>query len=306
MGFTRDLPELNGKRIRFGRSRRMPHRSGQTESSEMTSIPTEHSRLPLARDVSQIYFETTEVFHIDVPDSNKPADTVKLLLVDDRGVRIAMHKFGRGGFIILSDSSFLANGQIGKSDNSVLAANLVCYALARARGTKVVFDEYHLGSGHHTGGFSVLSKLLFTTPAGWAVLSLSVAGVLYLIYKGRRFGSRRDLEKKQRRSKLDYIYSVGATYRAAGANRLALELVHHWLKRRITGLTGLAHDAPNGTIATELCRRTGADGRQYKNILDRCDRLLARTRLSERDLLLATKQLARIEMEVFNEHRNGK
>jgi hypothetical protein len=188
----------------------------------------------------------------------------------------------------------------------VLAANLVCFALSKAGGTNVVFDEYHQGSGHHTSGFSVLGKLLFTTPAGWAVLSLTVAGVLYLMYKGRRFGSRRDIERKQRRSKLDYIYGVGATYRAAGAHRLVLELVYDWLKRKLTGLTGLAHNATNETIATELSRRTNTDGRQYKEVLDRCDRLLARKKLSERNLLLATKQLARIEMEVFNEHRSRK
>lgn len=306
MGLARDLRALSKKRIRSSRSRRVTGRSDPTESSGPTFIPVKYSRLPLARDVSQIHFETTEVLHSDVPDSNKPDDTVEPLLADKYGVRIAMHKFGRGLFILLSDSSFLANGQIGKSDNSILATNLVCYARSNARGREVVFDEYHQGSGHHAGGFSVLSKLLFTTPAGWAVLSLTVAGVLYLIYKGRRFGSRRDIERKQRRSKLDYIYSVGATYRAASANRLTLELVHNWLKRKMTDLTGLAHNAPNGIIAAALSRRTGAESERYKEVLDRCDRLLARTRLSQRDLLLAMKQLTRIELEVFHEHRSRK
>jgi hypothetical protein len=206
--------------------------------------------------------------------------------------------------IVLSDSSFLANGQIGKSDNSVLAVNLVSYALSKAGGSKVVFDEYHLGYGHHESGLDVMGVLLFTTAAGWAVLSLTAAGVLYLIHKGRRFGFRRDLERKQRRSKLEYIYGVGATYRAAGANRLTLELIVFWLKRKLTNLVGLPQNASNGVIAAALSRRTGVDPRQYKGIFDKCDRLLARARLSERHLLLTMKQLAQIETEVFNEHRN--
>lgn len=306
MAFAHDLRALGGDRIRYGRFQPVRRHSDQTELSETTSIPVEHHHLPLARDVSTTHFETSDIIHIDVTDSNTPSRTVEPLLTDDRGVRIATHKFGRGCFILLSDSSFLANEHIGKNDNSIVATNLVSYALSKAGGANVVFDEYHLGSGRHTGGFSVLSTLLFTTSAGWTVLSLTVAGVFYLLYKGRRFGSRQDIERKQRRSKLDYIYSVGATYRAAGANRLALELVYHWLKDKLTNLTGLAHNVPNKTLATELSRRTDMDSRQYQEILDNCDKLLARTRLSQRDLLLAAKQLSRIEMEVLNEHRSRK
>lgn len=302
----RSLRSLSRNSIRFRRFGPTQQRTNQIESSELTSIPVEHNRLPLARDVSKISFDTSDVLRNDVVDSNKPRSGIEPLFVDDLGVRIATQKFGRGRFIVLSDSSFLVNGKIGKNDNSILATNLVCYALSKARGTKVVFDEYHQDSSHHVGGFNVLGKSLFTTPAGWAVLSLTVAGVFYLIYKGRRFGSRRDIKKKQLRSKLDYVYSVGATYRAAGANRLVLELVHDWLKRKMTSLTGLVHNASNETTAAELSRRTDADRRQCKEVLDRCDRLLARKRLSQRDLLLAMKQLARIEMEVFNEYRSRK
>ena len=62
--------------------------------------------------------------------------------------------------------------------------------------------------------------------------------VLFMIYKGRRFGIRRGLERERRRSKLEYIYAVGATYRSAKANRLTLELILQWLKRKIINLTG--------------------------------------------------------------------
>jgi hypothetical protein len=138
------------------------------------------------------------------------------------------------------------------------------------------------------------------------VLCLTVAGVLLMVYKGRRFGLRRGLEAKQRRSKLEYIYGVGSTYHSAGANRLTLKLLFASLKRKTTGLAGLAHNASNRAIAVELSRRIGADPGHYQDVLDRCDGLLAQARLSERHLLLAMKQLAQIEMEIFNEHRNRK
>jgi hypothetical protein len=304
-GFTRELQALGMNNNRIGRYRSGSLRPGTSRSSE-TSIPAAYQNFPLARDISKIYFETSEIINIDLRDPNEYNNAVEPLLADDHGTRILSYKIGQGRFIILSDSSFMANGQIGKGDNSVLAANLVSYALSKARGDKAVFDEYHLGAGYHESGFSVLSKLLFTTTAGWTVLSLTAAGVLYLIYKGRRFGSRRDLEKKQRRSKLEYIYGVGATYRSAGANRLTLELIFIWLKRKAIGLLGLAHNASNRIIAEELSRRTGAESRKYKEVLDKCDEMLSKATLSERQLLLTIKQLAQIETEVFNEHRNRK
>jgi len=290
-------------------SRNSPFRRSKTDrskSSEITSIPPDRRSLPLARDIRDVSFKTSKVFSADFSDIDNTGGAVEFLLLDDRGVRIGMQELGRGRLIILSDSSFLANGQIGESDNSVLAANLVAYALSKARGNRVVFDEYHLGYGYHETGFGVLSKLLFSSPAGWAVLSLTAAGVLFMVQKGRRFGFRRSLETKHRRSKLEYIYGVGSTYRSAGATRLTLRIVFTWLKRRATGLVGLAQNASNRAIATELSRRTGADPRQYQEVLDRCDRLLAGAGLSERRLLLTMKQLAQIEMEIFNEHRNRK
>ncbi|MCP4261899.1 MAG: hypothetical protein GY774_31010 [Planctomycetes bacterium] len=284
----------------------MPKKNTRSRLSQTTLIPTERQSLPLARDILEVQFETFYTFDAATLDPNHTRGAFEPLLIDNCGIRIVMHELGHGRIIILSDSSFLANGQIGKSDNSVLAVNLVSYALSKARGNKVVFDEYHLGFGYHQTGFRVLAKMLFSTAAGWTVLSLTVAGVLYIIYKGRRFGIRRNLARKYRRSKLEYIYAVGSTYRSAGADRLTLKLIVNWLKHKVTNLTGLAQNAPNRTIAAELSRRSGVDQLKYEDIFDRCDMLIAQERLSQRQMLLIIKELARIEMEVFNEHRSRK
>lgn len=278
--------------------------SQKTKTLQSTSIPVENNSLPLARDLSRIYFETSEVFDVNIINSNHGKIAIDPLLFDSCGLRIVKHKLGKGHLIILSDSSFLANGKIGKGDNSVLAVNLVSYALSRAKDKRVVFDEYHFGYGYHEAGLKVLSKMLFTTAAGWTVLSLTFAGVLFMIYKGKQFGFRRDLEKNRRRSKLEYIHAVGSTYRSAGANLLTLEIIFKWLKNKATNLTNLAENASNGAIATELSRRSGGNRDRYKEVLNRCDKQLSKASLSERGLLLTIKQLAQIEKEVFNEYRN--
>ena len=129
-------------------------------------------------------------------------------------MRIAQGKVGRGRLILLSDSSFLANVNIARGDNAVLAANLVSCARAEAGGPKVVFNEFHFGSGGFGQGLGVLAGMLFTTSPGWAVLALTAAGILCLFYKGRQFGPRRGFGQQRRRSKLEYVRAVGATYRA--------------------------------------------------------------------------------------------
>jgi len=287
----------------YYRSRR---RTTQSIPHKGTFIPSEKKDMPLARDVSNVFFDTFEFFDTDVINNDDPNSGFTPLLTDSAGLRVVSQKSGRGHVIVLSDSSFLANGRIGRQDNSVLAVNLVSYALSLAKGKAVAFDEYHLGYGRHETGFGILGKMTVSTPAGWAVMSLAAAGVLFLVYKGRRFGIRRGLENHRRRSKLEYIYAVGSTYRSAGANRLTLKIILNWFKHRAIGLAGLAPNASNSAIAAALTGPGGSDLQKYKTILDRCDILLTQNSLSQHQLLLTLKQLGQIELEVFNERRSRK
>lgn len=284
----------------------VPTRYVRSKRAKLTSIPDAFKNLPLAQDVAEVYFKTAEIFDINSFDSNQPTTTIEPLLTDSCGMRVGEYVLQQGRIIILSDSSFLANGPIGRGDNSVLAVNLVSYALSHSKANKVVFDEYHFGYGSQKTGFTLLSQMLFTTTTGWAILSLTAAGILFLFYKGRQFGPRRGLEREHSRSKLEYIYAVGSTYRAAGANRITLELILNWFKRKATNLTGLARNVPNGTIAVELARRSGTDTTKYKSVLDKCDKLLAQKKISERQLALIIGQLRQIEKEIFNGHKARK
>jgi len=261
---------------------------------------------PLARDVLNTYFRTKDVVTKDRRDPCNPPDSPMTLFADSHGVRIAEHPMNRGRLILLSDSSFLANGNISRGDNAVLAANLVSYAQAASNGGKVLFDEYHFGYRGYNQGLGVLAGLLFTTSAGWTVLTLTAAGLLFLLYKGRQFGPRHGLGKQRRRSKMEHVYAVGATYRSAGAHQLALRLIYTWFRQRVTEQTGLAAGTPNHAAAEALTRHPGADVKKYQHALDECDRLLSRTKVTQRQFTSAVEQLARIEKETLNGSGDGK
>lgn len=277
------------------------------ESRSSTAGSATPRTLPLTRDVSRVSFDTNDIFALRLPDERTPGKAAEPLFEDGRGVRIAEHRVGRGRLILLSDSSFLANEHIGTDDNSVLAVNLASYAMLRSGGGKVLFDEYHFGFEGGSPGFRLLAGLLFTTSAGWAVLTLTVTGILFLLYKGRQFGPRRDLSKqRRRRSKMEFVHAVGATYRSAGAHRLTLRLIYNWFRHRVAGRTGVAPTAANGLLAQELARRSGGSPDDVQRALDGCDALLARPTVSQHQLTAAIARLAQIEKEALDGLGNGK
>ncbi len=123
--------------------------------------------------------------------------------------------------------------------------------------------------------------------------------------KGRQFGPRRGFGQQRRRSKLEYVRAVGATYRAAGAHHLTLRLIYTWFRQQVMHQTGLTAGTPNHLVAQELARRGRSSPADYQRILDACDRALSQSTISQRQLTTAVAQLARIEKEILHGSGNG-
>lgn len=262
-------------------------------------IPESAGDLPLARGVKQLGWLNDRT--IDLEES----DAFDALLEDSTGVRVAERDFGRGKAILLADSSFLTNGMIGKHDNAVLATNLVRYSLSQARGERLAYDEYHLGFGHYESGMEALSNMMVTTSPGWAVLALTVAGLLFLLYKGRRFGTRREPGRVRRRSKMEFVQAVGASFRSAGAYRLVWKLIYGDWKRNASRELGLPVTAPAGDLGARLARRSGKAAGAYQNFLTACEQGTQGT-LTSRRLADLIDGLAKLEREALNGNRERK
>ncbi len=303
-GLSPALNRMPNASLRYRRFAQSRTKAGRSRGARDREVPGDRRDWPLACDVSTVALVDNDVFGEDVLDPNVASPPV-CLFADDQGVRIIEHRLGRGRVIVLADSSFLANGRIVQADNNMLAVNLAAYALAQSECDTIVFDEYHFGYGSGHGGFNILGGMLLTTSAGWAVLSLTVAGILFLLYKGRQFGPRRGLAKERRRSKSEYVGAVGATFRAAGAHRLTLDLIGSWFRQRLASAVALSPNVSNDALADVLAQRRGVDRSQCHRALEECDRLLARPKISERQLRAAVAQLAEIEKEIGNGSGNG-
>ncbi len=265
-----------------------------------TTIPAESEARALARDVERVHFRTSNSFVL--PDSVPEGDSDRLepLLVDSEGVRITARRVGMGQVIILTDSSFFANGWLGGADNAILAVNLAAYALHKSQGRALAFDEYHFAHGSRRTGWTAMTGLLFTTSAGWAALCITAAGILFLIYRGRRFGSRRAPQQVRRRSKLEYVYAVGATFRAVGANCTALRLIFSWFKGRCAEQVALPESVSGRDLAGRLAWRTGKAAGRYEQVFETCEAALAEGGLTRRRFYALLDELLKIEREIFD------
>jgi hypothetical protein len=283
----------------FGYPAGMPRHYGD-DALSTKPVPPSLADLPLARDVERIVFADSDTLYVPDGTEVKRRETDTDLFADSSGLRIATRQVGEGRTIALADTSFLSNRLLGQGDNCVLAANVVAYALDEARGGRVAYDEYHMGFGDHATSWSTLWAALFQNSAGWAVLTAAGAGACYLIYKGRRFGTRRAPQRTRRRSKLEYVHSVGATYRAAGAHGLAFRILFGWFRSRCAELTGLPETAGSSLIAAHLARRTGKPQAGYENAFEAYEKALAMQKLSDRRLTALLQHMANMEREIFD------
>jgi len=258
----------------------------------------------LARDVKRTQFAGTDG-HLSIfnaPDLPGIGPFTPLL-GDTGGVRIAAWRLGKGNIILLGDGSFLSNDLLGKADNAVAAANLAEYALQPTGGRRVAFDEYHLG--HSRTKSAVLGRMLLGTYPGAAVLCATAAGILYLLYRGRRLGTRRPPPPSHRRSKLEFVHAVGATYRAAGANKLTFGILYNAFRGRVTARVRLPENAKAEQLAARLAEQTGSPPEQYTHTLTRCEQALGASRLSGRALSGLLNEIAVMEWEVFHGDRGS-
>ncbi len=280
---------------------------GPSVSVRQSELPAESQAQPLTCDVKKVFFNTSASLdplenriQPSEPriDDSQQTPAPRVLFSDQVGPRIVEFPLDQGRLIVFADSSFLANGFIAKADNAILAVNLACYAQAHARSPRFAFDEYHMGFGRHQTGWDAFTYMLTHTSPGRAWLVASFAGILFLIYKGRRLGSRRPPPPSRRRSKTEYVHAVGSTYRVAGVRRLTLDLIFRAFVRQVVGQVGLPASASFPVIAEALARRCGGNARQYVALFDACAAASQGPPLPVRRFGILLNQLAQLENEL--------
>lgn len=249
----------------------------------------------LSRGVDRLYVR---------PGASRGSPEGRVLLALEGKALIEQIPRGYGHVIVLYDVSMLANTRIDRGDNAIAAANLAAWLREASRGSRLVFEEYHYRPGR--GGWWQVLSTVMSRPPGWAIAVLTVAGLLWLINRGRKFGYRRSRAKRMWQTQTGYARHVGATYREAGANRLTLSLLLQWLRAKLCRGVGRDINVTDEELAGALERAASIPAQRSMAVFSEAQAALREDRVSAKTLKRVVDALAELEREIADERIRGR
>ena len=201
---------------------------------------------------------------------------------------------GRGRLIAIADSGLFSNENLGKSENSVLLANLLAH-YARS-GAPILFDEYHHGDAAGDPNGSLWD--VFGRPLQLALIQLFLASICLLFLLGGRFGPPVPLNRAVARNSAEYVVSVASLYRRAEASGTALETLYRQFLRDICGRLALPPDVNLERLAEVAAQRGQVNKERLRRLLATCEMRLDGGKLTEAELLDLTRQMESIRKEI--------
>ena len=181
---------------------------------------------------------------------------------------------GGGRLLVIADASYLTNETLRETQ----AGEVLLPLLLAERPTRLVVDEYDHGFGAHPSLLGATWAWVRRTPAGWAMLHLSLAGLVALVVIGIRFGPALNIIERRRRSPLEHLDALAVGLERATASETAVGLIAGGLQRRL-GRLGVRRRVDGGArewlAALALSARTprakAAVGRLAESVSNRGD-----------------------------------
>lgn len=149
--------------------------------------------------------------------------------VDGRSVAWRMHFGGGGRAIVLADSRYVSNRDLRETDAGVVVLPWVI----EPPPSVVLVDEYHQGFGRRGSIFAAAWRWARSSPLGWAMLQLAVAGLAGLAVASVRFGPAIKLGERRRRSPVEHLDALAVGLERAEAGGTAIQLMVSGLRRRL-------------------------------------------------------------------------
>jgi hypothetical protein len=167
------------------------------------------------------------------------------LLAGSHGIGVAAAREGRGRVLLVADPSPLRNQYLARADNAALAVDL-----AGSPKRPVQFVETIHGYGRESG----LSAL----PSRWktALILLALAGVVFLLARGKRFGPPEKRDRKLPPPRGAYADALAATLAKTKDRDVAIEPIHAAARRQVAHRSGLGPD-PSSDALEGAARRLG-------------------------------------------------
>ena len=175
--------------------------------------------------------------------------------------------------------------------------DLLLNSLQLQRGDRIVWDEsLHRASAAAWDPFS--DRIVLALLA-----QLLLMGLLLVLARGRRSGPLRPLPVMTRRSPMEFIRSLGALYRASGANDVPVVIAYERFRARLVQHYGIAgaQTIDAATLAATLAERFHLDGASLQRDLEACEEASRISELRPRQALTLVKTLARWQEHIMQD-----
>jgi hypothetical protein len=207
------------------------------------------------------------------------------------GSLLVDYAYGRGRIVVLSDPFIVSNAGINRSDNLLLAANVVA---GDGSGT-IAFDEFHQGFG---ASRNQLLAYFAGTPILWLFAQAAFIAAAIVWTRGRRFARPLPAPHVDRRSKLEFVASMAELQLRARAYDLAVENIYGRTRRALARYAGAAPDAAPSVLAARVAARSGRDAGPLEALLRECEDAMAGAPLTARRALSLVTRLRELEREL--------
>lgn len=206
--------------------------------------------------------------------------------VDDRGQPVvALTRYGKGAFVLVSSGWLFSNKGLGEADNLAFVLNVVYAAHADkpSSAPRLLFDEYHHGYGARETLWTIAP-----TPVKLGLIQLTVALLLLVFSLSRRLTAPVPLPG-QERARAEYLTSMATLLQRAGATGAALGQAHEAFRAQACSRLGLPAGAGTAAIVAAVRPRSRGLALRVKSALERAE-LLEAHRRPPVDLVLAAVQ----------------
>jgi hypothetical protein len=164
------------------------------------------------------------------------------------------HRVGRGYAVIIAPAAILVNQLIRNPRPAIAIVRALEFAdtslPSHSRARRIIFDEYHHGSGSHADVVAAVERALTTTAVGRTVIQLIAAAlVLLLAFAVRPLAPVSD-PPISRRSPLEHVGALAYAYTQVNARSLGADRLVRGLRRRHP--LGLPRSLPNSYYLSVL------------------------------------------------------
>lgn len=157
----------------------------------------------------------------------------RVLLAEGKDTIAIRQTFAGGGEVMLvADVQLFTNRGLKEHP---LGVDAVGWLLDLRPGV-LTFDEYHQGFGERASLFGASWDYLRTTPAGWTLLQLALAGLILLGIAAVRFGPPVPVVERRRRQPLEHLDALASGLERGRAVTHARQLLALGLRRRLNPL----------------------------------------------------------------------